>query len=616
MQYTQPCATHGPVHRAQSEQRATLSKLTQNLGIFAPKNQSPMTKLPYGISNFELLSGEGYLYVDRTPYLDVLESLSQRYLFFVRPRRFGKSLFLSVLEYYYGIQYKDKFERLFGKYYIGRRPTALTNKYLILKFDFSQMDTSSFEDTYQSFLQNAKFGAMKFLGNYSQFFDKEDITEVKTFTFPAQVLQHLLLTAELKAPGHKIYLLIDEYDHFANEILSFRFDDFQEMVGKNGFVRKFYEAVKVGTQSGTIDRLFITGVSPLTLDSLTSGFNISTNISLRREFNALMGFTQSEVRDILRGIDIPEEKEEEVLALMKGWYNGYRFAKEAAEQVYNPDMVLYFAAEYVRDKRYPEDLLDPNIASDYSKIRRLFKIKGKEKEHLQYLDELLTTGQISAQLVRQFELERRFDRNDFISLLYYTGIITIHKSSLASAILKMPNYVIEQLYYQYFHQVALERSQLPASQVDLHEIIRVLALDNQMQPLIDYTQQILTALSTRDKINFDEKYIKAIFTSVLFTVGIYTIHHEFEVKKSATGKGYVDILLQKRPPFETRYQFAIELKYLKKADAARAEAVKEEAVGQLRRYLHADDYLQKLENLKAYVVLFVGNEGEFVAVNG
>ncbi|MCB0583279.1 MAG: PD-(D/E)XK nuclease domain-containing protein, partial [Phaeodactylibacter sp.] len=149
-----------------------------------------------------------------------------------------------------------------------------------------------------------------------------------------------------------------------------------------------------------------------------------------------------------------------------------------------------------------------------------------------------------------------------------------------------------------------------------HEIIRVLALDNQMQPLIDYTQQILTALSTRDKINFDEKYIKAIFTSVLFTVGIYTIHHEFEVKKSATGKGYVDILLQKRPPFETRYQFAIELKYLRKADAARAEAVKEEAAGQLQHYLRADAYLQKLENLKAYVVLFVGNEGEFVAVSG
>ena len=573
-----------------------------------------MLKLPYGISNFELLVNEGYLYIDRTFYLEKLESLSQRYLFFVRPRRFGKSLFLSVLEYYYGLQYKDKFERLFGKYYIGQNPTPAANKYLILKFDFSQMDTSSFENTFKSFLGNVKGSALTFLELYAHLFGQPNLEEVKNYTFPAEVMQHILRIARVNAPDHKIYLLVDEYDHFANEILSFRFDDFQEMVGKNGFVRKFYEAVKVGTQSGTIDRLFITGVSPLTLDSLTSGFNISTNISLRKEFNALMGFKQNEVRDILRGIEIPREKEEEALALMKGWYNGYLFAEEAAEHIYNSDMVLYFATEYSSSQNYPKELLDPNIASDYTKIRRLFKIRDKEKEHLQYLDELLTTGAISAKLVRQFELERRFDRNDFISLLYYTGIITIHKSSLAAVILKMPNYVIEQLYYQYFHQVAIERSRLPANQIDLHEIIRVLALNNEMRPLIDYTQQILTALSTRDKVKFDEKYIKAIFTSVLFTVGIYTIRHELEVKRSPTDKGYVDILLQKRPPFETKYQFAMELKYVKKADAAQAEAVKKEAVEQLRRYLRYDDYLQKLEDLKAYVVLFVGNEGEFVEV--
>ena len=584
--------------------------------LYPLENQKRMVKLPYGISNFETLVSNGYLYIDRTSYVEELENLSQRYLFFVRPRRFGKSLFLSVLEYYYGLQYKDKFEQLFGKYYIGRHPTALANQYLILKFDFSQMDTSSFEKTFKSFLGNVKDSALTFLGLYADLFGEQDAEEIKNYTFPAEVMQHILRITRLVAPDYKIYLLVDEYDHFANEILSFHFDDFQEMVGKNGFVRKFYEAVKVGTQSGTIDRLFITGVSPLTLDSLTSGFNISANISLREAFSAMMGFKQYEVREVIRGIDVPEEKEEEVLALMKAWYNGYLFAKEAAEQVYNSDMVLYFAAEYSLKKQYPEDLLDPNIASDYTKIRRLFKIKGKEKEHLLYLDELLTTGEISAKLVRQFELERRFGRDDFISLFYYTGIITMHKSSLASVIFKMPNYVIEQLYYQYFHQVLLERSRLPANQVDLHEIVSVLALNNEIQPLIAYTQQILTALSTRDKMNFDETYIKAICTSVLFTVGVYTIHHEFEVRQSPTQKGYVDILLQKRPPFETKYQFAMELKYVKKTDAARAEEVKEEAVIQLQDYLRNDVYLQKLEHLKAYVVLFVGNEGRFVEVSG
>jgi len=325
----------------------------------------------------------------------------------------------------------------------------------------------------------------------------------------------------------------------------------------------------------------------------------------------MMGFRQAEVRDILRGIEVPEDKEEEILSLMKAWYDGYLFGEEATAHIYNSDMVLYFAAEYGRKGRYPKELLDPNIASDYTKIRRLFKIKNKEEEHLQYLDELLTTGEISAQLVRQYELEKRFDRNDFISLLYYTGIITIYRSSLVNLIFKMPNYVIEELYYQYFHQMLIERSQLPANQINLNGIIERLALKNDIQPLIAYTEQILRELSTRDKMNFDEKYIKAIFTSVLFTVGAYTIQHEFEVKKSAKDKGYVDILLQKRPPFETKYQFVIELKYVKKAAASQAAAVKAEAIKQLQDYLRHDEYLQKLKHLKAYLVMFVGNEGEF-----
>jgi len=311
---------------------------------------------------------------------------------------------------------------------------------------------------------------------------------------------------------------------------------------------------------------------------------------------------------------VPEEKEEEMLTLMKAWYDGYLFGKEATEHIYNSDMVLYFATEYSSQKHYPEYLLDPNIASDYTKIRRMFKIKGKEEEHLNYLDELLTKGQISAQLVRQFELEKRFDRDDFISLLYYTGIITIYKSSLARLTFKMPNYVIEQLYYQYFHQILIERSQLPTNQIDLHGIIEDLALKNHLQPLITYTQQILRELSTRDKMNFDEKYIKTIFTSILFTVGVYHIQHEYEVKKSSIDKGYVDILLQKRPPFETKYQFVIELKYIKKEAAAQAATVKAEAIKQLQAYLQHDDYLQKLKQLKAYLVIFVGNEGEFVEV--
>jgi len=570
-----------------------------------------MIKIPYGISNFGMLVKYGYKYIDRTIYIEELENLNPRYLVLVRPRRFGKSLFISLLEHYYGIQYKEDFEELFKSYYIGQHPTPSANKYLILKFDFSQMDTSSFENTYDSFLNNVKESALAFLRTYPEFSDAESIKEIKAYTFPAQIMQHLLRLMSYKSTNQMLYLLIDEYDHFANEILSFRFAEFDKMVGQNGFVRKFYEAIKVGTQSGIVDRLFITGVSPLTLDSFTSGFNMSTNISLYEEFNAIMGFKEAEVLEILADIEVPKEERREVLALMKKWYDGYLFAKEAKEQIYNSDMVLYFASQYSRSKQYPENLLDPNIASDYTKIRRLFTIKGKETEHLQYLDVLLKTGQISARLVRQFEIENRFDKHDFISLLYYTGILTIAGRGLINTLFRMPNYVIQQLYYQYFYQIILERSQLLSQQIDLSELVIPLALTQDLQPIITHTEQILTELSNRDKMNFDEKYLKVILTSILFAAGIYTIHNEFEVKKSKTAKGYVDILLLKRPPFETKFQFAIELKYLKKASASQLKTTKAEAISQLNNYLQQDDYLKKLKALKSYVVVFVGNEGHF-----
>ncbi|MEZ4884860.1 MAG: AAA family ATPase [Chitinophagales bacterium] len=573
-----------------------------------------MIKIPYGISNYATLIREGNHYVDRTPYIEVLENFNAHYLFFVRPRRFGKSLFISTLEHYYDIEHKNSFHELFGNQYIGQNPTKSANKYLTLVFDFSGIDTSSFENTQRSFLNSVLNSCRAFLGKYAQFFNQKDIEELNRYSYPSEVIQHLLTTVELKASNYKIYLLIDEYDHFANEILAFRFDEFNNMVGTNGFVRKFYESLKTATRDGVIDRLFVTGVSPITLDSLTSGFNIATNISLEEDFNAMMGFKQAEVETILKKIEVPDGELGEVQKKIKGWYNGYLFSKYAEERVYNSDMVLYFALHYGRKKRYPDELLDPNIVSDYTKIQRLFNIKNKEEEHLTYLKELLKTGTIESKLIREFDLARRFEKYDFISLLYYMGILTISEGGLDDLVFKMPNFVIEQLYYQYFHQIILEESNLTGYQTNVHQKIKVLALQNDIQPLVKYTEAILSELSSRDKISFDEKYIKIIFTSAFYTSGIYTIHNEFEVKRSKTEKGYVDILLITRPPHKPKYQFVIELKYLKKATAAKATIVKKEAVQQLKNYLTHDDYLQKLHELKAYVILFVGNVGEVVEV--
>lgn len=570
-----------------------------------------MIRVPYGDSNFAKIIRKERYYADRTHYIEVLENYPSDYLFFLRPRKFGKSLFLSMLEYYYGIQYKNNFEELFGKLYIGQHPTVDANQYLILKFDFSQIDTSSFERAYQGFLENVKNGVTAFYDTYSDLFLPKDFEDLLRYTYPGHILQDVVLKTQART-ARKIYLLIDEYDHFANEILSFRFDEFLKIVGRNGFVRKFFESIKVATQSGTIDRLFATGVSPITLDSLTSGFNIPSNITLQPQFNEMLGFSEAEVRTILRGVEVPEEELEEVVLELQLWYNGYKFSRKGEKLVYNSNMVLYFASEYSIGKQYPDDLLDINIASDYHKIRKSFKIKNKEKEHLQHLDTLLKSGRITATLVRQYNLERQFGKADFISLLFYQGIVTISDNDFDQVVFRMPNYVIKQLYFQYFHQVILEQSQAEGTAIDVRSKVIPLADRGDMQPLLKHTQSILQALAVRDKMNFDEKHIKTIFTSAFYVSNIYTIFNEFEVQRSSTGKGFVDLLLIQRPPYKPNFQFVIEFKYVKQKDARQAPAIRAKAIEQLQEYLANDTYLQGLERLKACVVIFVGNTGEVI----
>ncbi|MCS7036338.1 MAG: AAA family ATPase, partial [Saprospiraceae bacterium] len=323
-------------------------------------------RFPYGVSNFEKLIEGEYVYVDRTQYIELLENLSAPYQFFLRPRRFGKSLFLSVLEYYYAQEHRAKFERLFSGLYIGQHPTPLVGKYLVLKFDFSGIETADIGKIYYSFLSAVQDAVESVLIRYPHLFAKEKREEIRAIQTPAETINRLLTFLE-DHPQERLLVLIDEYDHFTNELIAFHFDNFQEIVSRNGFVRKFYEALKKGTQRGVIDRMFITGVSPITLDSLTSGFNIGSNLSLDLELHDLMGFREEEVAQLLRHAGVPEEELPQVLGDVRTWYNGYRFHRQAPHRLYNPDMVLYFAEEYARYRRYPERLLDINVSSDYGK---------------------------------------------------------------------------------------------------------------------------------------------------------------------------------------------------------------------------------------------------------
>jgi len=560
-------------------------------------------KIPYGESSFTTIIEGGYFYQDRTEYIRTLEETVAKYIYYLRPRRFGKSLFVSMLHHYYGMEHQPKFKDLFGKLAIGKKPTPLANQYMVLSFEFSRIQTNTPENTFNGFLKNVKEGVGLFLKRYSTFFPAAVYNTVLSEKQPNEVLKtlfyHYTLISQKKALP-KIYLLIDEYDHFANELISFDFDFFAKAVTENGFVRKFYETIKTATRDNIVDRLFITGVSPITLDSMTSGFNIGTNISLFEEFHSMMGFEETEVQGVLEGIGVKKVDLATVLTDLRSWYNGYLFTIEAPTSVYNPDMVLYFALRYQRKQKYPNDLLDPNIASDYSKIRKLFKIQGREQQHLAVLNTLTDSSQVTARLTIQFSLERTFYKDDLISLLFYMGFLTIKEEELGGFIFHFPNYVIERLYSEYFVAMLQEQKNLPIDNSDLNFAIREVAKYGNPKHLYEQVMKVVEAMSTRDSQGFNENSLKAIFVSLLQQQQFYYVHSEYE-----SDRQYVDVFLETIRGHAVKYETAFELKYVKKGKKIKVKAELDKAEVQLRNYMISNKFMER-PSLKAFVVLVHG----------
>jgi hypothetical protein len=422
-----------------------------------------MLKIPYGESSFTSVIEGNFFYQDRTKYIQDLEQSGSKFIFYLRPRRFGKSLFVSMLHHYYALEFQKDFHHLFHHLEIGKKPTPFANQYMVLSFEFSGIQTSTPESTLRGFLTKIREGLRVFFSKYSDFLPSDIHNSILSQNFPNEIMVEFFvrykeLNESKKLP--KIYILIDEYDHFTNELIAFDFTTFIDSVTQNGFVRKFYETIKTATRDGIVDRLFVTGVSPITLDSMTSGFNIGLNISLFKEFHGMMGFEEKEVQGILKGIGVKRKDLARVSHDVRAWYDGYLFHADA-KHVYNPDMVLYFALQYQLSKQYPDDLLDPNIATDYGKIRKLFKIQGREAEQLAVLDTLTEMGDITARLTIQFSLEKKFTADDLVSLLFYMGFLTIKEREIGGFIFKFPNYVIERLYSSYFVDMLQEQKGLP-----------------------------------------------------------------------------------------------------------------------------------------------------------
>ena len=553
-----------------------------------------MKKLPYGISNYEELIEDGYYYVDKTQYIEKLENLAEKRILFLRPRKFGKTLFTSTLENYYDKQKEEKFEKLYGETYIGKNPTKLKNSYHILKFNFSGIDTENEETTIKGFKKEVASSIEVFVKKYGLDF------YINTDDEAENILDNLIKAFGVQRAEEKIYVIIDEYDHFANELLGFNTNQFKNLVSKNGKVRKWYEILKKGTES-VVDRIFITGVAPITLDSLTSGFNISSDKTQDERFNGMMGFTEQELKELMKVQNIKNDEQEILIPIMRENYNGYKFSLHGKEKIYNSNMCLYFLNSYTELGRIPERLIDVNIASDYTKLGKMLDLcKGEEREKV--IEKTVSGEGIISEIRQKFNPAMEFTETDLVSMLYYLGYLTIAGEVFEKPELKIPNKVMKQLYSEYFLEILKKETDLQVTEDDYNEMLREIALEGKIDKIIEMLGKYLKNLSNRDYIKMDEKYIKLIFYCIAMNLKIFRLKSEMEVQRK-----YPDILLIPKDPSKGYKGVMIEFKYLKKGEENKLQEKQKQAREQIKEYREFEE-IKELENIYKYTVVAVNDE--------
>ena len=551
-------------------------------------------KMPYGISNYEKIVNDGYYYVDKTMYIEKLENLPETNIMFLRPRKFGKTLFTSVLENYYDKNKKDSFEKLYGNTYIGKNPTKLKNSYCILRFNFSGINTENEETTMKGFKEKVTISIEGFTKKYG----------IEFYINPEQTVEgmtrSLIEAFKIQKPQEKIYIIIDEYDHFANELLGFNTEQFRNLVSKNGKVRKWYEILKEGTET-VVDRIFITGVAPITLDSLTSGFNIGTDITQDEEFNEMIGFTEEELKEILKNQEISLKEQEKIIPIMKENYDGYKFCLKAKNQIYNSNMCLYFLSRYIRLGEIPDKLIDTNIASDYSKIGKMLDLcKGENR--LEILRKTVQGEPIVNTIIEKFNPAIEFTENDMISMLYYLGYLTISGELVGIPELTIPNKVMKEIYADYFMQMMDKEAEFRIDNNANQEILIQLAKEGRIDKIVEILKIYLNNLSNRDLIKFDEKYIKLIFYCIAMNIKAYSTKSEMEVNRN-----YPDILLVPRDSSKGYKAVMVEFKYIKKGEVAKLEDKQKEAREQIERYSSFED-IKDIQGLRKYTIVVSTND--------
>ena len=570
-------------------------------------------RLPYGINDFEAVIEQNQYYVDKTMYLPLLENQPSN-IFFIRPRRFGKSIFLSMLHAYYDCSKKEKFQTLFGDLWVGKHPTPLQGRYQVLHLDFSYVGGSieKLEENFNMYLRVKLDGFMRvyqefYLADFKEKFFKSDSAAEKL----------ALLQDETATKGIPLYLIIDEYDNFTNTVLNEQGEKvYWAITHADGFYRDVFKKFK-----GMFERIFITGVSPVTLDDVTSGFNIGWHISTKPEFNQMLGFSQEEVRKMFAYYKevggIPATSNiEAMIDEMKPWYDNYCFSKKALEtqsKVFNCDMVIYYLRNYMDYGQAPDLMIDPNTKTDYSKMKKLLQLDKLDGDRKGVIRTIAETGQIVAPLTEAFSAYSLTDPQIFTSLLFYYGMLTIKGTRGDKTILGIPNNNVRKQYYGYLKDLYEEKAYVDTNQ--LTDYYYDMAYEGRWREGLQFMADAYSKVSSvRDGIE-SERNLQGFFMAYLNLNNYYYTAPELELNH-----GYCDFfLLPNLTHYATKHSYILELKVLSKKDyeakpedgkLSKAEVQWQEAEEQIKRYAMAPrvEALRQGTTLHKIIMQFVAGK--------
>ena len=558
--------------------------------------QNAVKEMPYGVSDFVTIAEQNIYYVDKTMYIPELESQA-RNLFFIRPRRFGKSVFLGMLHAYYDIRTKDKFHQWFGNLWIGKHPTPLQGRYQILHLDFSQVGGTidELERKFNFYLGVELDG---FVNDYKEYYSEETIQKVKSTDDAGGKLS--VIQREARAKGFPLYLIIDEYDNFTNTVLNELGEKvYWAITHAEGFYRDIFKKFK-----GSFERIFITGVSPVTLDDVTSGFNIGWNISTKVEFNQMLGFSDEDVRDMFHyykenGWIKPDADIEAAIREMKPWYDNYCFSEDALEaqsKVFNCDMVFYYLRNYVRRSKGPAEMIDPNTRTDYNKMKKLLQLDKLDGDRKGVIRTIAEKGEIVCRLEETFPASKITDPEVFPSLLFYYGMLTIKGTLGSLLILGIPNNNVRKQYYGFLLEEYQAISRMNISSLSVE--FAYMALNGKWrEPLQHMADDYAKVSSVRDGIEA-ERNLQGFFMAYLNLNDYYYTAPELELNH-----GYCDFfLLPDLTHYATKHCYILELKVLSKKEfneeakgarhedgtlMTKAEKQWTDAVEQIKRYAAA-----------------------------